>query len=82
MDLTHARLRSVPPVLQQLKQVEVLSLRQNQVSDLSLLSDLTTLRELDLYDNEISSIHAMERLTSLTYVMGQGVSLKPRPSLK
>ena len=66
MDLTHARLKVVPEILGQLTKVEVLSLRQNLISDVTPLADLTTLRELDLYDNELKSIHALERLTSLT----------------
>ena len=66
MDLTHARLKVIPEILRQLTKVEVLSLRQNLISDVTPLADLTTLRELDLYDNELESIHALERLTSLT----------------
>ena len=64
--MTHARLKVIPEILRQLTKVEVLSLRQNLISDVTPLADLTTLRELDLYDNELESIHALERLTSLT----------------
>ena len=66
VDLTHARLKKVPAVLRRLKKLEVLSLRQNLIVDLEPLSDLTTLKELDLYDNDLKGIHALERLVNLT----------------
>lgn len=66
VDLTHARLKKVPEILGTLTRVEILSLRQNLIKDVSLLSELATLQELDLYDNELASIHGLEKLTSLT----------------
>jgi len=68
VDLTHARLKKVPAVLRRLKKLEVLSLRQNLIVDLEPLSDLTTLKELDLYDNDLKRIHALERLVNLTFL--------------
>lgn len=55
----------VPAALQRLKHVEVLSLRQNLISDASPLATLTTLRDLDLYDNELTSMAAFSALTNL-----------------
>ena len=66
VDLTHARLKAVPGVLRTLRKVKVLSLRQNLIKDVSPLAELATLEELDLYDNELATIHAMEKLSSLT----------------
>jgi protein phosphatase 1 regulatory subunit 7 len=66
VDLTHCRLRNIPSVLQNLFQIEILCLRQNLIKDLTQISDSTTLRELDCYDNEIKVIHGIERLTQLT----------------
>ena len=40
-------------------------LRQNLVKRLGPVSDLATLKELDLYDNELDHIHGLERLTDL-----------------
>ncbi len=44
-----------------------LCLRQNLIIDISPISELTTLTELDLYDNEIKDIHGLEKLISLGY---------------
>lgn len=74
VDLTHGRLKRIPGALRGLKCVEVLSLRQNLLQDLEPISSLTTLRELDLYDNELTTIHGLERLTSLTYVHSSNYS--------
>lgn len=58
-----------------LKKVEVLTLRQNLIPDMKPLSGLTTLRELDLYDNELKAIDGLEGMSSLTYVEGRRVGL-------
>ena len=55
MDLTHGRLKVVPPVLARLTLVEVLTLRQNLIQDVGLIADLCTLKDLDLYDNELTA---------------------------
>lgn len=44
---------------------QVLALRQNLLKDIHLLAGLTTLVELDVYDNELETIHAVEHLTKL-----------------
>lgn len=46
-------------------------LRRNLIRDLQPLSVLTTLKELDVYDNEVKIIQGLETLTSLTYVPGR-----------
>ncbi len=66
MDLTHCRLRALPPVIGRLTHVEVLTLRQNLLSDVTSVSSLTSLRELDLYDNELKEIPDTSQLTQLT----------------
>ena len=55
-----------PPPLPLMSQV--LALRQNLLKDIHLLARLTTLVELDVYDNELETIHAVEHLTKLEYV--------------
>ena len=71
MDLTHARLRSIPDVVCALRKVETLTLTQNLIPDMKPLSGLTTLRQLDLYDNELKAIDGLEGMSSLTCV-GRG----------
>lgn len=66
MDLTHCRLRALPPVIERLTRVEILTLRQNLLSDVSSVTSLSTLRELDLYDNELKEIPDTGKLTQLT----------------
>ena len=66
VDLTHGRLKAIPDVILTLKKVEVLTLRQNLIPDMEPLSGLRTLRELDLYDNELSTIAGLEEMSSLT----------------
>ncbi len=46
--------------------MEVLTLRQNLLSDLTSVTSLVTLRELDLYDNEVKDIPDTANLTQLT----------------
>ena len=56
MDLSHARLRKLPPIILRLANIRVISLRQNLLSDITGLLDLRTVKELDLYDNELTEI--------------------------
>jgi protein phosphatase 1 regulatory subunit 7 len=65
INLTHSKLTEIPAVVGELKSVEVLTLRQNLIKKLDLLSGLLTLRELDVYDNEVETIHAVDHLTGL-----------------
>ena len=67
VDLTHGRLKAIPEVVATLRKVEVLSLRQNLIPDMEPLSGLTALRELDLYDNELTTVAGLDNLTQLTY---------------
>ena len=46
--------------------MEVLTLRQNMLKEVTLVTKLSTLRELDLYDNELSEIPDISELTQLT----------------
>ena len=66
VDLTHCRLRSLPPVIERLTRVEILTLRRNLLSDVTSVTSLSTLQELDLYDNELKDIPDMSKLTLLT----------------
>lgn len=68
VDLTHCQLRGVPTLVTRLNRVAVLCLRQNRISNITPLSDLVTLEELDLYYNELKTIHGLEKLTNLTCV--------------
>lgn len=65
MDLSHARLRKLPPIILSLAKVRVISLRQNLLSDITGLLDLRTLKELDLYDNELNEISDLSNLSAL-----------------
>ena len=46
----------------------VLSLDDNQISDLTPLANLTAVESLNLSDNEISDISTLENLTELNFV--------------
>ena len=70
MDLTHGRLHSIPDVVCRLKCVQVLTLRQNLIPDMSPLAGLETLTELDLYDNELRKIEGLEEMKNLMYEGG------------
>lgn len=71
VDLTHGRLSAIPEVVLTLKKIEVLTLRQNLIPDMEPVSRLPTLRELDLYDNELTTIAGLDGLSELTYVHTQ-----------
>jgi len=63
--LTHSRLKQVPEVLVGMTKIKVLCLRQNLLKDVSALMDLTTLTELDLYDNELKEVPDASKLHQL-----------------
>ena len=65
VDLTHGRLKVIPPVLARLTQVEVLTLRQNLIKDVGPITDLCTLKDLDLYDNELTETPDVSKWKSL-----------------
>ena len=65
MDLTHGRLKVVPEVLARLTQVEVLIMRQNLIKDIGPIADLCTLKDLDLYDNELTATPDVGKWRSL-----------------
>ncbi len=65
MDLSHARLKILPPIIARLSKVKALTLRQNLLKDITSLLKLKTLKELDLYDNEISEIPDFSELNTL-----------------
>ena len=65
VDLTHGRLKVIPEVLARLTKVEILTMRQNLIKDIGPIADLCTLRELDLYDNELIATPDVSKLRSL-----------------
>ena len=65
VDLTHGKLKIVPEVLAKLTRVEVLTMRQNLIQDIGPIADLCTLRELDLYDNELTATPDLSKMRSL-----------------
>ena len=62
VDLTHGRLKVVPKVLGQLTHVEILTMRQNLIGP---IAELSTLRELDLYDNELTATPDLSKMNAL-----------------
>ena len=65
VDLTHGRLKVVPEVLGQLTKVEILTMRQNLIKDIGLIAELSTLKELDLYDNELTATPDLSKMNAL-----------------
>ena len=65
VDLTHGRLKVVPEVLGQLTHVEILTMRQNLIKDIGPIAKLSTLRELDLYDNELTATPDLSKMNAL-----------------
>ena len=65
VDLTHGKLKVVPEVLGRLTKVEILTMRQNLIKDVGLIAELSTLRELDLYDNELTTTPDLSKMSSL-----------------
>ncbi|EKD12091.1 uncharacterized protein L3040_007377 [Drepanopeziza brunnea f. sp. 'multigermtubi'] len=67
IDCVHARVSSIPSLrLERFALVERLCLRQNSIATIEALSPLSaTLKDLDLYDNLISSIRNLDSLTLL-----------------
>ena len=68
IDLSHSRLKTLPPSLLNLTKIKVLTLRQNVLKDISPLQKLPTLSDLDVYDNELTEIPDLSMLTQLEYV--------------
>ena len=68
VDLSHARLKTLPSILADLTDIKVLTLRQNLLRDVSQLLQLRTLTDLDLYDNELSAVPDISELKEITYV--------------
>ncbi|KAI0431057.1 hypothetical protein F5Y09DRAFT_340998 [Xylaria sp. FL1042] len=68
LSLIQSRIGSIPDLqLERFSKVKRLCLRQNLVQDIEGLADLAaTLEELDLYDNLISHIRGLDKLTNLT----------------
>ena len=55
----------VPEVLGRLTKVEILTMRQNLIKDIGPIAELSTLRELDLYDNELTATPDLSKMNSL-----------------
>ncbi|KAF2400755.1 L domain-like protein [Trichodelitschia bisporula] len=68
IDLVHCRIQSIPALrLERFQHVERLCLRQNQITAVEFPPSLaSTLKDLDLYDNLISSIKGLEDFSELT----------------
>ncbi|KAF8415114.1 hypothetical protein EV426DRAFT_705865 [Tirmania nivea] len=67
VELVHLRIGSIALLkLERFSQIQKLCLRQNHIYEIEALDHLSdTLKELDLYDNGISSIRNLEKLTKL-----------------
>ena len=65
VDLTHGGLKVVPEVLGWLTHVEILSMRQNLIKDIGPIAELSTLRTLDLYDNELTATPDLSKMNAL-----------------
>jgi hypothetical protein len=65
VDLNHHKLIKIDERIQQLRCVEVLTLRWNLIKKIENLSALVTLTELELYDNQITVIENLDGLVNL-----------------
>ncbi|RPB25265.1 protein phosphatases PP1 regulatory subunit sds22 [Terfezia boudieri ATCC MYA-4762] len=67
VELVHLRIGSIALLkLERFNQIQKLCLRQNHIYEIEALDHLSdNLKELDLYDNGISSIRNLEKLTKL-----------------
>ena len=65
VDLTHGRLKVVPEVLGWLTKVEILTMRQKLIKDIGPIAELGTLKELDLYDNELTATPDLSKMNAL-----------------
>ncbi|RKO92982.1 hypothetical protein BDK51DRAFT_47908 [Blyttiomyces helicus] len=67
IDLRHERLKTLEGIgFERFTRLKQLGLRQNLISKIEGLNGLTTLNDLDLYDNRITCIENVENLTGLT----------------
>ena len=55
--------------LEHAQNLKIIRLQGNQISDISLLSDLTELEFVDLADNRISIVHNLSKLKKLTWLI-------------
>ncbi|GAB5532349.1 MAG: leucine-rich repeat domain-containing protein [Roseivirga sp.] len=76
LNLMFKKLTEVPELIVDLKGLQTLDLRYNQISDISFLEKLTGLKELYLSRNQISDISFLEKLTDLQtlYLSGNQIS--------
>lgn len=67
IDLNHNRLESMA-IFSQLRKTECLGLRNNFIKRIEGIQALLSLRELELYDNQINAIENLETLINLELV--------------
>jgi len=65
VDLNHQRLANIDERIQELRSVEVLTLRWNMIKVIENLAPLVTLKELEFYDNQITVIENLDALVNL-----------------
>ncbi|MCF6206328.1 MAG: leucine-rich repeat domain-containing protein [Sulfurovum sp.] len=68
LDLSRCSLQSIPQELAELDWLQALSLSQNQIEDISLLSQLPHLHKLSLSHNRIGDISALRTLTKMKFL--------------
>ncbi|RCI00573.1 hypothetical protein CU098_000908, partial [Rhizopus stolonifer] len=67
IDLVHMKVSDLPSLgLERFKKLDRLYLRQNFIFDIKGLDSLSSLTELDFYDNKISHIRGLNDLVHLT----------------
>jgi len=65
VDLNHHKLVRIDERIGQLRCVEVLTLRWNLIKKIENLNTLTSLTELELYDNQLTEIENLDGLVNL-----------------
>lgn len=68
IDLNHCRVATMSN-FNVLTKTEFLGLRNNMIKQIMGIEQLTMLRELELYDNQITKIECLDSLTNLEYVL-------------
>lgn len=63
-----AQLKELVPQLKKLKNLKVLDLSYNNISEISPLAQLTDLTELNLHNNKIRTVTPLAELTKLTFL--------------